>query len=208
MVRINLLPVRVSKKKEAGQQQLILFALVLVFGVIANWLWVASRGGELESRRKKLQSTQAEIAQLDRIIGEVKNIKDQQAQLREKLEVLGQLKAGRTGPVRMLDELATLMPKRLWLTKLEEKGGLLTFTGSAASIDEVSEFMSALRGSSHFRNVELGKTTAKTDKGYRLVDFTLSAGVGYAMPPPPPAGTQGRPGAPATAPAPAAAGGR
>jgi type IV pilus assembly protein PilN len=206
MVRINLLPVRVSKKKEAGQQQLILFALVLIFGIIANYLWVHSRSAELETRKKKLQGTQAEIAQLDRIIGEVKNIKDQQAQLREKLEVLGQLKAGRTGPVRMLDELATLMPKRLWLTKLEEKGGLLTFTGSAASIDEVSEFMSALRGSSHFRNVELGKTTAKTDKGYRLVDFTLSAGVAYAMPPA--AGTQAKPGAPATAPAPAASGGR
>jgi type IV pilus assembly protein PilN len=198
MVRINLLPVRVSKKKEAGQQQLVLFALVLVFGIIANYLWAHSRGSELDSRKKKLSSTQSEIAQLDRIIGEVKNIKDQQSQLREKLEVLGQLKAGRTGPVRMLDELATLTPKRLWLTKLEEKGGVLTFSGTAASIDEVSEFMSALRASTNFKNVELGKTSAKsTDKGYRLVDFTLSAGVGYAQPAPsatPARGTPTRPG--------------
>jgi type IV pilus assembly protein PilN len=206
MVRINLLPVRVSKKKEAGQQQLILFALVLVFGIIANYLWVASRASELETRRKKLQTTQTEIAQLDRIIGEVKNIKDQQSQLREKLEVLGQLKAGRTGPVRMLDELATLTPKRLWLTKLEERGGILTFAGSASSIDEVSEFMGALRASANFKNVELGKTQAKTDKGYRLVDFTLSAAVGYGQPAPAPAQSPApaRPGAPA----PAAAGGR
>jgi type IV pilus assembly protein PilN len=197
MVRINLLPVRVSKKKEAGQQQLFLFALVLIFGLIANYLWVHSRASELDSRKKKLQSTQAEIAQLDRIIGEVKNIKDQQSQLREKLEVLGQLKAGRTGPVHMLDELATLMPKRLWLAKLEEKGGTLTFSGSAASIDEVSEFMSALRASTNFKNVELGKTVAKTDKGLRLVDFTLTAGVGYALPPP--SATPPKPGAPAPA---------
>jgi len=206
MVRINLLPVRVSKKKEAGQQQLILFALVLVFGIIANYLWVASRAGELETRKRKLQTTQSEIAQLDRIIGEVKNIKDQQAQLREKLEVLGQLKAGRTGPVRMLDELATLTPKRLWLARLEEKGGTLTFAGSASSIDEVSEFMSALRGSASFKNVELGKTVAKTDKGYRLVDFTLTAAAGYAQPAPAPSPAPAKPGAPA--PAPAAAGGR
>jgi len=182
MVRINLLPVRVSKKKEAGQQQLILFALVLVFGIIANYVWVTSRTSELDTRKKKLGTTQSEIAQLDRIIGEVKNIKDQQGQLREKLDVLGQLKAGRTGPVHMLDELATLTPKRLWLLRLEERSGTVTFTGSASSIDEVSEFMSALRGSTHFRNVELGKTTARTDKGFRLVDFTLSAGVVYALP--------------------------
>lgn len=182
MVRINLLPVRVSKKKEAGKQQLLLFALVLVFGLIANYLWVQSRANDLEARRKKLTTTQAEIAQLDRIIGEVKNIKDQQAQLREKLDVLGKLKAGRIGPVKMLDELATLTPKRLWINKLEEKGGAVTFTGSAASIDDVSEFMGALRSSTQFKNVELGKTVAKTDKGYRLVEFTLSASVAYAQP--------------------------
>ena len=80
----------------------------------------------------------------------------------------------------MLDELATLMPKRLWLTKLEEKGGSLAFTGNATSIDDVSEFMTALKGSRHFRSVELGKTAAKGDsKVLRLVDFTLSASVVY-----------------------------
>ena len=47
MVRINLLPVRVSRKKEAGKQQLILFALVLVLGVLGNYLWAASRAGAL-----------------------------------------------------------------------------------------------------------------------------------------------------------------
>ncbi|MFT3914297.1 MAG: PilN domain-containing protein [Anaeromyxobacteraceae bacterium] len=183
MVRINLLPVRVSKKKEAGQQQLILFVLVLVFGIIANWLWIGSRTSELDGRKRKLTSTQNEIAQLERIIGEVKNIKDQQSQLREKLDVLGQLKQGRTGPVRMLDELATVMPRRLWLTKLDEKGGTVTLVGTAATIDDVSELMSALRASSHFRNVELAKTSSKVDKGLRVVDFTLSTQVAYAMAP-------------------------
>jgi type IV pilus assembly protein PilN len=183
MVRINLLPVRVSKKKEAGRQQLVLFVLVAVVGIIGNYFWNDSRASELAGREKKLAATKAEIAQLDRIIGEVKNIKDQQQQLRDKLGVLGQLKAGRAGPVKMLDELASLVPKRLWLAKLEEKGGTVTFAGSAATIDDVSEFMSALKGSRHFRNVELGKATAKADKALRLVEFTLTASVVYPAEP-------------------------
>jgi type IV pilus assembly protein PilN len=185
MVRINLLPVRVSKKKEAGRQQLVLFVLVAVLGVIGNYAWNASRARDLAAREKRLASTRSEIAQLDRIIGEVKDIKDQQQQLRDKLGVLGQLKEGRAGPVRMLDELASLVPKRLWLTTLEERGGTLTFTGSAASIDDVSEFMSALKASPRFRNVELGKTAAKQGKDLRLVDFTLTASVVYAAAPAP-----------------------
>jgi hypothetical protein len=38
MIRINLLPARVSKKKQAGKQQLVLFALVLVAGLVANYV--------------------------------------------------------------------------------------------------------------------------------------------------------------------------
>ncbi len=180
MVRINLLPVRVSKKKEAGKQQLVLFAVLLVLGVVTNYVWAAARASALATREAAVARTKAEIAQLDRIIGEVKNIKDQQAALREKLEILAQLKAARTGPVRLLDELAALTPKRLWIRKLDEKGGTFTFEGTAATIDDVSELMSALKGSRHFRNVELKKTAAKDDKKMRLVDFTLTATASYA----------------------------
>ncbi len=182
MVRINLLPVRVSKKKAAGKQQLILFAVVIVAALAGNAVWAMSRASDLEARQAKIKKTRDEIAQLDRIIGEVKNIKDQQAALREKLDILAQLKANRSGPVRVLDALATVTPKRLWLTKLEEKGGAMTFTGSAATIDDVSEFMTALKNDPHFSTVELKKTSAATtpQKGLEYVDFTVTAAVLYA----------------------------
>lgn len=184
MIRINLLPVRVSKKKAAGKQQLLLFALVVALGFAGNFLWAGSRASELKALESKLGATREEIAQLDRIIGEVKNIKDQQAALREKLDILAQLKANRAGPVKILDALATVTPKRLWLTKLEEKGGAMTFTGAASTIDDVSEFMTALKGNTHFSGVELTKTaaaaSAQAQKRLDYVDFTLTAKVSYA----------------------------
>ncbi|HEY6005148.1 MAG TPA: PilN domain-containing protein [Anaeromyxobacter sp.] len=196
MIHINLLPVRVSKKKAAGKQQLILFAAVIVLGYVGNFVWSSTRAAELKAVEAKARATREEIAQLDRIIGEVKNIKDQQAQLREKLDTLERLKAGRTGPVKVLDALATLTPKRLWLTKVEEKGGTLAFTGSASTIDDVSEFMTALKGNPHFTTVELTKTAAATSPTRKLeyVDFTLSAAVSYApgAPAPPAAPGKGR----------------
>ncbi len=177
MIRINLLPVRVSKKREAGKQQLVLFALVVVLGVIVNFLWASSRQADLKARQARIAKTRSEIAQLDRIIGEVRDIKEAQKSLKEKLDVLDRLKAGRIGPVRMLDELATITPKRLWLTTLSEGGGTLSLTGLAASIDDVSEFMSALKASPYFGEVELKKTSAKVERGMRAVDFSLTAKV-------------------------------
>ena len=196
MIRINLLPGRVAKKKTLGKQQLVLFALVIVAGFVANFGWANLREGELKAREAKVKSLRDEIAQLDRIIGEVKDIKDQQAQLREKLDILQQLKANRSGPVKVMDALATLTPKRLWLTKMEERGGVVTYTGSASTIDDVSEFMSALKQNPHFASVELSKTAAKTDKGMEYVDFTLTANLVYA-PKPAAAGPQAAGAAPA-----------
>jgi len=184
MIRINLLPVRVSKKKAAGKQQLLLFLLLVVLGYVGNLVWVQARGSELTARQQKVAKTKEEIAQLDRIIGEVKNIKEQQGALREKLDILAELKAGRSGPVRVMDALATLTPKRLWITKFEEKGGGSgSITGVASTFDDVSAFMTALKGNPYFANVELAKTAAtQTTSGRKvdLVDFSLTTQIIYA----------------------------
>ncbi|HEX9243124.1 MAG TPA: PilN domain-containing protein [Anaeromyxobacter sp.] len=190
MIRINLLPVRVSKKATAGKQQIVLFVALIVAGYIGNFLWAQSRGAEVKSRVQKVQKTREEIVQLDRIIGEVKNIKDQQAALREKLDILGELKANRSGPVKVMDALATLTPKRLWIMKLDEKGGNAVLTGQATTFDDVSNFMTALKGNPQFANVELSKTAAVTSQGARkidLVDFNLGLQILYGSKPPPPA---------------------
>jgi len=179
MIRVNLLPVRISKKKVAGKQQLLFFALAVVFVLICNFWWNHSRASEVAAREDRVKRTRTEIAQLEKIIGEVKNIKAQQAAVKDKLAVLDKLKAGRQGPVRMLDELSALIPKRVWLRKFDEKGGAVTFEGSAGSIEDVSSFMTALRRSQYFTSFELKKTTAKREGKFRLVEFTITATVNY-----------------------------
>jgi type IV pilus assembly protein PilN len=188
MIRINLLPVRVSKKKVAGRQQVLLLGLIVLLALVANWVWASSRAGDLAAREAKMRRTRDEIAQLDRIIGEVKDIKAQQAALKEKLDILEKLKAGRSGPVKLLDKLAQVIPARLEIKKMDEKGGTVSFDGSAATIDDVSAFMGALKGSPYFTNVELKRTTAVNRGGLRIVDFLVTANANY---------TPGAPAAPA-----------
>jgi type IV pilus assembly protein PilN len=187
MIRINLLAVRVSKKKVAGRQQLLLLALLVILALIANWVWASSRAGELAARENKLKRTKDEITQLDRIIGEVKDIKTQQAALKEKLDILEKLKAGRSGPVKLLEQLAQIIPARLEIRKMDEKGGSIAFEGSGATIDDVSAFMTALQQTPYFSKVELKKTTAANRGGMRIVDFVVNAQANYTPSAPAPA---------------------
>jgi len=175
MVRINLLPVRVSKKKEAGKQQLVLFALVLVAGILANGFYHQHRARALAAVERDLKKTKDDIAALDKVIQDVDKIKAEQATLEKKMETLNALRKGRTGPVRMLSELAENMPRRLWLKKMEEKAGKVAFVGSAASIEDVSEFIRKLRESKYFAQVELKKIVEAKAGAFRVVDFEISS---------------------------------
>src|ERR1700676_3826817 len=123
MIRINLLPVRAAKKREFGRQQIVLFALVLILAGVGNWIWYSRVESELSGLDAQIARTRTEIAQLEKTIGEVKSIKEDKKALEDKLKILDTLKKGRTGPVKVMDELATLIPEKVWLLEDTETNG-------------------------------------------------------------------------------------
>ena len=144
MIRINLLPVRAKLKEEAGQKQLIFFILLIVAAGVGNFYWYRNISDQADKLRQDVQNKDKEIADLNRIIGEVQNYEKDNKALEDKLKVLDTLKRGRTGPVKMLDAMASSIPKNVWLRKLEEKAGGMTLDGAARSNDDLAEFMKAL----------------------------------------------------------------
>src|SRR3954464_13696014 len=155
MIRINLLPVRAAKKREFGRQQLLLFVLLLALAAIGNYFWYGGVSSELAKLDRDITSSRAEIAQLEKTIGEVKSIKDDKKALEDKLKVLDTLKKGRTGPVKVMDELATLIPQKVWLIDYAEKDGGVTMSGMAASYEDLSTFSKKLKASTHFTNITI-----------------------------------------------------
>ena len=91
------------------------------------------------------------------------------------------LKKGKTGPVRALDDLATEIPNRVWLTKMEEKGGSVTLEGNAVDHEDVSAFMKALQKSKYFTNIVLKiSKSSNADKNAELYEFKLTCSVNYS----------------------------
>lgn len=144
MIRINLLPVRAAKKKEMGKQILVLFAIVLVGAVVGNYMWYANRKAEFDQNAASIRQVQAKIEELKKVIGEVDKINERKAEVEKKLGVLDNLRKGRSGPVKMMDALASSIPKKLWLKSFTEERSGVKISGSAISHDEVAELMSNL----------------------------------------------------------------
>jgi type IV pilus assembly protein PilN len=177
MILINLLPVRAAKKREFGRQQLVLFVLLLVLAGIGNFFVYNRFESELRSLDKQIITTRAEIAQLEKTIGEVKSIKEDKKALEDKLKILDTLKKGRTGPVKVLDELATIIPQKVWIIDFVEQNGAVSMNGGAASYEDLSTFSKKLKGSTHFTDINIKVARQRPDG---TVDWVVTCTTNYS----------------------------
>lgn len=144
MIRINLLPTKAARKADDARQFLIVGAAVLVVSALANFGWYWWRDSVRATHEQQVAGLNDRIRKLEAQIGEVNNIKTKSEEVKKKLAELEKLKKKRTGPVRMMDALASSMPKKVWLNELDEKGGAVKVVGTAASYEDVADLMKAL----------------------------------------------------------------
>src|SRR6516165_1377203 len=145
MIHINLLPVRQEKKREVGRQFLVVVGGALFITLLGNWPWDDGLASEEKKKAQRMAATQARIAELEKVIGEVDKINARKKDVQAKLAILADLRKQRTGPVRMLDALSTAIPKKVWLTAFDEKANAVIMKGKAASHEDVAEFMRGLQ---------------------------------------------------------------
>lgn len=145
MIRINLLPVRQVQKREQGRQFIVLLIGTLIIAGAVNAYVFMDFTSRKESAQRRLDDTNARIAQLEKVIGEVNNLAKRKKEVEEKLAELEKLLTERKGPVKLLDALSLAIPKKVWLVSFEEHAGAAQMSGFAESNDDVSVFMRALK---------------------------------------------------------------
>jgi type IV pilus assembly protein PilN len=135
------------------------------------------------SARSDVEMARTNVAQLE---ADIERYKPQQAliakfktrkqHLQDKLDVIDSLERARNGPVRVLDEISSRVPDRLWLTSITTKGNEIRLKGKSLDTGVVADFLRSLNGSEYFKNVDLEKTEGgEMVKGVRLVNFELKA---------------------------------
>ena len=84
MIKINLLPVKASKKKETAKQQLLIFLVSLVVFLVAAAAAYSTQLVKIRSANNELEKSKKEIQRLKTIIGEMDNIKKLQDDVKKK----------------------------------------------------------------------------------------------------------------------------
>jgi type IV pilus assembly protein PilN len=198
MIRINLLPVKAAKKREAGQRQLYFMGIIVGGAIAAVVLFhsiEASGIGDMESRNAAVQQA---INRLKQDVGDLDKVKADLDELRRQEKTIQKLEAGKAGPSLVMRELSEILtrnkgpcynkaayeeliranpnsgynpgwdPRRVWVTSYMEKGGDLKLLGGAKSNDDVAEFLKRLDLSEFFDDVILQETAMAVDGPTKL----------------------------------------
>src|SRR5688572_7361206 len=104
MIRINLLPVKKARKREAGQRQLLYMGMGVVAAAGAIVFLHMDATNDLEKAQRENRSLEADIERLKAELGDYDKIKGQREELLRQRKTIQGLQAGRTGPVFLMRE--------------------------------------------------------------------------------------------------------
>jgi type IV pilus assembly protein PilN len=179
MIRINLLPFRAARKKENVRRQLSIYFLSVIFSVLLlGYIWL-TKSQELRSLKKERIVKEKKLQTYKDTLKKIAVLEARNKEIKRKLKVIDNLNKSKTGPVRLLDDLASSVPEgRLFLKSLKESKGKMTLRGSAEDNDTVALFMDRLKEKKRIISVDLvsaKRSEIKTGEDkISVTDFTLN----------------------------------
>jgi len=167
MIKINLLPKEIEKKVTLREKRLLLssIAILVVGGFLGLYFLKVGQYGRLRSQSRRIEK---ELVLLEPIVKQVDEIGKSKEALAKKLDVIRRLTGNRLIYPRLLEDLASTVPSRVWLTSLMTKSesDFLNITIEASAIDNyaIADFITKLSEAKNFSKVELSKITSEKRK--------------------------------------------
>ena len=176
MIRINLFPFRAARIKENIRRQITYYFGSVIIILLAITYFYMNFSKQVNSLRHKIDEQQKELDTYKDTNTKIRDLKKTIADIEMKLKTITELEKIKTGPVKLLDDIAMSVPKdTLWLASLRENKGTLMLEGTAMDNETVADFMNRLQDTGSIKSVELVRTRQRKIPGFdlSLKDFAL-----------------------------------
>lgn len=177
MIKINLLLARKEKKKVGLKKEYIVLILSVVLLLIVLVLVQWRLGNEKEDTLTQISNTKNEIARYKSLTTEVNKAKEAQKTLQDKLNIINSLRKEKASAAKVLDELSIDKPEKMHLESLRKDGSKLGIEGIALDDETIANFMTNLRKSNLFKNVDLIVSEQVEQSKIKLKKFILSCDI-------------------------------
>jgi len=178
MANINLLPIEYKEKEKFNIRRflIILFVVLLAFGTAYLYYYLEL---QIDYKEQQLKIMKTELAALEKIIKEVKNLEKDKKMVEERVQVIEGLINDQAHLSRILGEYSASLMDEVWIDNLTLSANQ-TFNFSAHTFNNylIAKYMVTLMDDPTFVNIELGsiqKSKIKEeDTDVEIVSFKLS----------------------------------
>ncbi|MGL5482069.1 MAG: PilN family type IV pilus biogenesis protein TapN, partial [Aeromonas veronii] len=141
MSNINLLPWREARaqrqKKQFGALLGIFVLATVALGFFANWL--VDR--QIVAQQQRNQRLVQEMTILDAQLGEIRLLKERRKELIDRMQLIEQLQMRRNVPVRLFNQLPSLVPNGVYLNTLSMQNNIIDVNGKTEAYGRVASMM-------------------------------------------------------------------
>lgn len=188
MIRINLLPIKQDRRREAARNQIVLGAATLALELVICAILYMNLSADIDAQQNSNSNIASEVRRIKAQISDHSAILAEIEEFERRQAAIDGLEEARTGPVHVMLELSALLSKGgrpnidnvkyqelirldptagydeswdyrgLWITSFEEKNRNITIKGQALTHEDVAEFLRRLNLSRFFVTTELIST--------------------------------------------------
>ena len=178
MANINLLPIEYKEKEKFNIRRvlIILFVVFLAFGTAYLYYYLEL---QIDYKEQQLKIMKTELAALEKIIKEVKDLEKDKKMVEERIEVIEGLIDNQAHLSRILGEYSASLMDEVWIDNLSLSANqTFDFTANTFNNYLIAKYMVTLMDDTTFDNIELSyvrKSKIKEeDTEVEIVNFRLS----------------------------------
>lgn len=175
MIRINLLPFRLARKRENIRRQVSIFFLTILLLLVGLTWYTLGIKKTIDEKQLETDRINAQIAIHKERADKVTEIQKRLKILEDKLKIVSSLKLKRDAQLMLLEDLQVrLVPEQMWIESLDADETSVILTGIAFDNPTIANFMKRLEASTLFQEIDLKQTRIKKfDEGTSLKAFEL-----------------------------------
>lgn len=175
MIRINLLPFRLARKRENIRRQVSIFFLTILLLLVGLTWYTLGIKKTIDEKQLETDRINTQIAIYKEKADKVTEIQKRLKILEDKLKIVSSLKLKRDAQLMLLEDLQVrLVPEQMWIESLDADETTVTLTGIAFDNPTIANFMKRLETSPLYQEIDLKQTRIKKfDEGTSLKAFEL-----------------------------------
>ncbi|HBY56441.1 MAG TPA: hypothetical protein DEG96_01030 [Candidatus Atribacteria bacterium] len=178
MTNINLLPAEYKEKEKfkLSRVLIILFIILLAFGTAYLYYYLEL---QIDFKEQQLKIMKSELAEIEKIIKEVKDLKKDKKIIEDRIAVIQGLINNQSHLSRILGEFSASILDEVWIDNLNLSANqTFDFTANTFNNYLIAKYMVTLKNDPTFDNIELGyvrkNKIKEEDRDVEIVNFKLS----------------------------------